>query len=200
LSKKRASLRRPQSGTKIEPDGSVSVPASPEKLEIELAKLPTIALSGFVDACLVRDRGLVVEVRFTDTAAQRTIARIVVPKGDLFDNLWTGGIEDFYTSTKAMLAEVGVAVIPVQESLLDDAGAPPAFPAHIFRVGRLGLEAEMEIYYLSVSSAGTAAVIRSETPSAETRITIYPVSRIYLSVPVLAGVLSYLRGKRGSRS
>jgi hypothetical protein len=193
VSKKRASQRAPHIESQIGPDGSMSFPASAEGLQIELGKLPTPELSGFADACLVADRGLVVDVRFMDSAVHQVVARFVVPKGDLFDTFWKN-VEEFYTSTKNLLAERHVPVIPVQEKP-PEPRSPNALPAHIFRIGRLGMEAELEAYYLSIGSAGRAAANPKNA-----RITIYPTNRVYLSVPVLFGLLEYLRGIRGSTS
>jgi hypothetical protein len=143
---------------------------------------------GYVDAVQGTDRGYGLEIRFLDSATDATVSRVVMPRGEALD-AFVNSADEFYRITKQWLDERKVP--PTAVSVVDPkTDLPAAMPVQVLRLGRLGMEAEIESYYLSISGASRAAKDDSVT------IEVEPVARMFIPLPALVGFLEYVSANR----
>ncbi len=160
-----------------------------EGLQIDLGALPTPKLLGYVDAVQSTDRGYGLEIRFLDSATDVTVSRLLLPRGEAL-NAFLNSADEFYTTTKQWLDEQKVA--PTAVSVLNPkTDLPPAMPVQVFRLARLGMEAEIESYYLSISGASRASKVDEGLT-----IEVEPVARMFIPLPALVGFLEYVSANR----
>lgn len=157
--------------------------------EVATNQLPLAPLAGYADAFAIADSGEFHDIRFLDTAAELTVARVVLSKGDVVRGL-LANLESFREQTEQWLTDRSEVAIPVAASALQVKGVR-AVPANLARVGRLGHEAELGFYHVSVMLIAEARAL-SSTMS----VSPLAVVRVSTSLSVVLGLVHALQERQ----
>lgn len=167
---------------------------APARFSISTADLQSPQVAGFASRCAIIDRGLVLELVFFEERPPKTVytvARVMATIDMVIDRLWEPSIA-FYESQRKVLQETEIQTKPVAETPPEDSlGEPkPAVMCNVFRIARTGMEAVLDLHYIS---PGDIHLLQEER-----RIpTVVPVMRIQTTLPVIIGIFEFLEPMLG---
>jgi hypothetical protein len=95
--------------------------------------------------------------------------------------LW-GTSREYQETDEALYRTAGIAIPEVAAPEVE-VGSPRIFPANIFRIARTGVEAAVELYFLTPYSVFLATTKAKKQPDVE------PMIRLQIPGPVLTGIL-----------
>jgi len=152
-------------------------------ITVDLGTLPAPEETVFANSCSIIDYGLYLEFFFWHSRPKghtEPVLSAMIPIDSVVVNLW-GSTREFQKLDESLYKTIGV---PIQEVVAArvDVASPRVVSGNVFRVGRTGVEAVLELYYLSPYSSFLAGK-RKKQPELD------PMIRIQLPGPVLTGML-----------
>ncbi len=175
---------RPKRRSNAQPATEGTGLADGRGIEIDPRILPAPEMRGVADTIRTDATPEGVQAVFENSRYPEPLLAVVFPKGTMYNALLRH-VKAFREQTSSHLRELGVRITPVQR--LERPFSEPPMPVHVVRVGRLGLEAELECYYVSIGKASLYASLKERG-----RVPVEPIGRIYLPTALLLGLLEYL--------
>jgi len=152
-------------------------------LTVDLTTLAAPEETVFANSCSIIDYGLYLELFFWHIRPKghaEPVLSAMVPIDAAIVYLW-GTSREFQQEDESIYKTIGISIPEVAAPQVD-VESPRIIPANMFRMARTGIDAVLELYFLSPYS--TFLATRKKTkPEFE------PMIRIQIPGPVLTGVL-----------
>lgn len=153
-------------------------------MAVNVTGLPPTPLSGFADRCAVSTLPHALDITFFDSATNRSALRVIISRGPVAAAI-SEASKDFLTQTTKWVKDHDISVPELSEGRPAAVDPGLAFPCTIARPARVGPDAELDLFYVSVGAVARAMKVKKPVG-----VPVEPLGRVAMPLTLVIAFLN----------